>query len=101
MDPRIIPKRVACGGQNRGAGGREGRGEEGGGGGRRRAVGGSGRDYPDGVSGGKSGGGSHVADRGADTEREGVVQGDWVCGGHLEGRGGDPKLPAHGRDQVT
>ena len=33
-------------------------------------MGKSGRDYPDGVLGGKAGGGSHVADRGTDTERE-------------------------------
>ena len=53
-----------------------------------------GRDYPDGVLGGKTGGGSHVADRGSYTEREEGAQGDWVGGGHLEGRGGDPTFPA-------
>ena len=42
-----------------------------------------------------------MADRGTDTEREEGVQGDWVGGGHLEGRGGDPTSPSHGRDQVT
>ena len=49
-DPRRTPERVARGGQKRGAGGIEGRGEYGGGGGRRRAVGKGGRDYTDGVS---------------------------------------------------
>ena len=28
-------------------------------------------------------------------------RGDWVGGGHLEGHGGDPTSPAHGRDQVS
>ena len=54
----------------------------------------------DGVPGGKTGGGSHVADRGSNTEREEGVQGDWVGGVHLEGRDGDPTSPAHVRDPV-
>ena len=64
-------------------------------------MGKSGRDDLDGVQGGQAGGGSHVADGGTDTEREGGVQGDWVGGGYLEGHDGDPPLPAHDRDQAT
>ena len=92
---------MARGGQKREAGGREGGGEDGGRGGRRIAVGKSGRDYPDGVLGGKAGEGIYVADRGTYTEREEGAQGDWVGGGHFEGRGGDLTSPAHGRDQVS
>ena len=47
-------------------------GEDGGGGGRRGPVGKSGRDHADGVSGGRAGGRSHVADRGTHTKREGL-----------------------------
>ena len=64
-------------------------------------MGKSGRDYTNGVSVGKSGGRSHVADCGTATKREEGVQGDWVGGGHLECRSDDYTSPAHDRDHVS
>ena len=64
-------------------------------------MGKSGRDYTDGVSGGKPGGRSHIADRGTHTKREEGVQGDRSGGCHLEGCDVDPTSPAHERDHVS
>ena len=49
----------------------------------------------DGVSGRRTGGGSHLAGRGPHPERERGLPGHRHSGGDVEGRGGDFKSPPH------
>ena len=49
----------------------------------------------DGVPGGETGGGGHMAVGGPDSQGEEGLTGRWPCGGDVEGSGGDFKSPAH------